>query len=115
KTDQHNSNAKNKILPQTETLYDRANDGTPYQVSSPACIPEATSVGATDSVTHAITAFSNGARSLDLLAPGQNIGIPYFAIAPAENEVVLAGASFSAPLVTGEWAALKSHKPKAKY
>ena len=95
------------------TIVSSGNDGTPYDISFPACIPEAISVGATDPVTHAVSDFSNGGRSLDLLAPGQGIGVPYFAIDPSGAEVVLSGTSFSAPLVAGAWAALKSHKPNA--
>jgi subtilisin len=95
------------------TIVSSGNDGTPYDISFPACIPEAISVGATNPVTHVITDFSNGGRSLDLLAPGEDIVVPYFAIDPTGTEVALAGTSFSAPLVAGAWAALKSHKPNA--
>ncbi len=96
------------------TIISSGNDGTPYTVSQPACIPEAVSVGATNSDTHVISEFSNGARSLDLLAPGEGIVVPYFNVDPLGTEVALDGTSFSAPIVTGAWASLKSHKPKAK-
>jgi subtilisin len=106
------------------TIVSSGNDGKPYDISFPACIPEAISVGATTTTvtdpnaTTPITAvvsiatFSNGGRSLDLLAPGQDIVVPYFAVDPTGTKGI-SGTSFSAPLVAGAWAALKSHKPNA--
>jgi subtilisin len=124
------------------TIVSSGNDGFHYDISFPACIPEAISVGATKTeVTEDVIAatkttprivtallktevsiadFSNGAPTLDLLAPGNKIFVPYFAIDPIgataselTDDNVISGTSFSAPLVAGAWAALKSHKPNA--
>jgi subtilisin len=94
------------------TIVSSGNEAAPYDISFPACIPEAISVGATDPVTHEIAKFSNGGSSLDLLAPGVDIIVPYFAI-DATGTKGISGTSFSSPLVAGAWAALKSHKPNA--
>lgn len=94
------------------TIISSGNDGTPYTISTPACVPNAISVGSTNSDTHAISEFSNGARSLDLLAPGEGITVPNFRIDPTQ-ELAIDGTSFSAPIVAGAWASLKSHKPNA--
>ncbi|CAG7855973.1 serine protease AprX [biofilm metagenome] len=95
------------------TVISSGNDGTPYTISEPACIPEAISVGSTNSDSHVISEFSNGARSLDLLAPGEGISVPNFRVDPTQ-EIALDGTSFSAPVVAGAWATLKQHRPKAK-
>jgi subtilisin family serine protease len=66
------------------TVISSGNDGTPYTISDPACIPEAISVGATNSDSHVISEFSNGAPSLDLLAPGEGISVPNFRVDPTQ-------------------------------
>ena len=94
------------------TIAASGNEGAANRLSSPACIPGVISVGATNTAD-AVLSYSNSASTLSLLAPGDKIGLPMPGVVSAGNEVVSSGTSLSASLVSGAWAALKSHKPTA--
>src|SRR5437867_6837747 len=90
------------------TVVAAGNDGSTDQVSAPACVSTAVSVGATtkdDQVAY----FSNVAPFLSLFAPGDEIISSY----PGGEFVVASGTSMAAPHVTGAWAVLKQAAPGA--
>lgn len=77
-------------------------------IASPGCVSSAITVGSTNK-SDQVSAFSNSAHFLDLLAPGERIrssviggGYAYYS-----------GTSMAAPHVAGAWAALKSANPNA--
>ncbi|MDM8528187.1 S8 family serine peptidase [Anaerolineales bacterium HSG24] len=77
-------------------------------LASPACIPSAISVGATDNDDQ-IFADSNSAYFLDFLAPGVDINSSVL-----NNQFELkSGTSMAAPHVSGAWAVLRSQNPTA--
>ena len=83
------------------------NDGFSEALGKPACAPAAISVGSTQdgslgTTLDAVSAFSNSAWFLDLLAPGEAL----FAAG-------LSGTSFAAPHVAGAWAVLRAIDPSA--
>ncbi len=108
------------------TVVSSGNEGDPFNISDPACIPESIAVGATKLeltvdgeneektffITRTISEFSNSARKLDLLAPGEDLTVLNFSVDPTQAGPIQ-GTSFSAPLVAGAWASLKYHKPSA--
>lgn len=78
------------------------NSGGATQISSPACISTAISVGSTDKLD-AISSFSNRASFLSLMAPGGLIN----SSVPGGSFGVFSGTSMAAPHVTGAWALMK--------
>jgi subtilisin family serine protease len=94
------------------TIAASGNDGFSNKLSSPACVSGVISVGATNSFDQ-ISDFSNNAAALSLLAPGEFIGLPLPGVDPPGLMALFSGTSLSASLVSGAWAALKSHKPSA--
>lgn len=54
------------------TFVSSGNDGYGDSISSPACVPEAIAIGATDNEDEA-AGFSNSSNDLELLAPGVNV------------------------------------------
>lgn len=81
-------------------------------LSSPACISTAISVGSTrDAGTQVdqVSAFSNSAAFLTLLAPGELIA----SSAPGGEYAIKSGTSMAAPHVTGAWAIAKQKVPTA--
>jgi subtilisin family serine protease len=94
------------------TIAASGNDGFSNKLSSPACVSGVISVGATNSFDQ-ISDFSNNAAALSLLAPGEFIGLRLPGVDPPGLIALFSGTSLSASLVSGAWAALKSHKPSA--
>lgn len=100
------------------TIAAAGNDGNSGALSSPACISSAISVGSFSTAMSSgmpglpggvltgitqveqVSAFSNSAEELDLLAPGQDVLVP----APGGGETRVQGTSFSAASVAGAWA-----------
>lgn len=78
------------------------NDDLQGAMSEPACIPEATSVGATDD-TDAVADFSNLAESTTLMAPGVNIN----SSVPGGGFRNANGTSMAAPHVAGAMALMR--------
>jgi subtilisin family serine protease len=90
------------------TVVAAGNNGATDQLSAPACVSTAVSVGATTK-DDGIAAFSNMAPHLSLLAPGVDIASAY----PNNQFVIASGTSMAAPHVAGAWAILKQAAPTA--
>ncbi len=85
-----------------------AGNSSAWSVGYPAGIPGVIAVGATDTANNRAS-FSNQGSALDLVAPGVKI-LSYSAGGPT-SFAVWSGTSFSAPLVAGVAALLKSANP----
>lgn len=90
------------------TIIASGNDGSSNQISSPACISTAISVGSTDKFDN-VSSFSNSASILTLLAPGESIQSSI----PNEGFDFFDGTSMATPHVTGAWAVMKQQNPSA--
>ncbi len=98
------------------TVVAAGNHGNSNGISSPACISDAISVGATKdgsgsggTPTDAVSLFSNSANFLSLLAPGQWIT----SSVPGGGFATFQGTSMAAPHVAGAWAVAKQANPTA--
>ena len=84
------------------TIAAAGNNGDPGNITTPACISSAISVGAVDEQDN-VAYFSNGATQVDLLAPGTDIdsSVPGGGYSPAD------GTSMATPHVAGAWAIMR--------
>jgi subtilisin len=90
------------------TVVASGNDGSTSEISAPACVSTAVSVGATTKDDQ-VADFSNVAPFLSLFAPGDEIISSY----PGGQFAVASGTSMASPHVAGAWAILKQAKPSA--
>jgi subtilisin family serine protease len=84
------------------------NNGSSSQISAPACVSSAISVGST-SKSDVVSWFSNVASSLSLFAPGESITSSI----PGGQFIALSGTSMAAPHVAGTFAVMKQALPGA--
>ncbi len=90
------------------TVIASGNDGYSSQISSPACISSAISVGATTK-SDGIASYSNSSELLDILAPGSSIESSL----PGTGYGYYSGTSMATPHVAGAFAILRSKYPKS--
>ncbi|WP_018231890.1 S8 family peptidase [Thioalkalivibrio thiocyanodenitrificans] len=90
------------------TVVASGNNGFTDAISSPACISTAVSVGSTTK-SDIVSAFSNSADLLDLLAPGDSI----FSSILDNSFGYKSGTSMAAPHVAGAWAVLRQAQSDA--
>jgi subtilisin family serine protease len=90
------------------TVVASGNDGSTNEISAPACVSTAVSVGATTKEDQ-VADYSNVAPFMSLFAPGDEIISSY----PGGQFAVASGTSMASPHVAGAWAILKQAKPGA--
>ena len=88
------------------TVISSGNSSSTSALGSPGCIGSAVSVGSTTK-TDEVSAFSNSAWFLSLLAPGSLIQ----STVPQSGYGYKSGTSMAAPHVSGAWAVLKQARP----
>lgn len=91
------------------TVIAAGNDGNANQVTFPACISSAISVGSTTK-QNVVSSFSNGGAALELFAPGSSI----YSSLPGGGYGNLSGTSMATPHVAGAWATVRSARPLAQ-
>lgn len=99
---------KNLLSAGIATVVASGNGSRTNGLSSPACLSETISVGASDK-NDGVARFSNISPILDLYAPGANIT----SSVPGGEMASFNGTSMAAPHVAGAWAILKQAKPDA--
>ncbi len=99
---------KNLLSANIATVVASGNGSRTNGLSSPACLSETISVGASDK-SDGVAKFSNISPILDLYAPGANIT----SSVPGGEMASFNGTSMAAPHVAGAWAILKQAKPNA--
>ena len=90
------------------TVVAAGNDGLPDQLSEPACVSSAVSVGATTK-TDDVAYFTNSAPFLSVWAPGDSIT----SSVPGGGYEELSGTSMASPHVAGAWGLLRQAVPDA--
>src|SRR5262249_62369264 len=91
------------------TVIASGNDGSTNQLSAPACVSSAVSVGATTKDDQ-VADYSNVAPFLSLFAPGDEIISSY----PGADFAVASGTSMAAPHVAGGRGLLEQAAPDAR-
>ena len=92
------------------TVVSTGNEYDKNGITAPACVKNAVAVGATfDTAPEEVTAFSNSAPIVDVLAPGETIT----SSVPQGRFADEAGTSMAAPHVAGAVAVLRSGSPRA--
>jgi subtilisin family serine protease len=88
------------------------NDGVTNQMSSPACVSSAISVGAIQSETLAIAPYSNSSSTLDFVAPGsRNNSTGIRSAITGSSYGNMHGTSMATPHVAGAFAVMKQAHP----
>ncbi len=90
------------------TVVASGNDGSPHQMTWPACITQAVAVGSVDA-NFMVSDFSNSSPMLDFLAPGRYIT----SAIPGGGFATMSGTSMAAPHVSGAFALLREVKATA--
>jgi hypothetical protein len=98
------------------TVIAAGNDGSRSQISYPACISTAVSVGSTGdgssgATVNVVSSFSNAANIMHMWAPGQWINSSVTSSTTAFAN--FAGTSMATPHVAGAWSILKEKRPYA--